>query len=402
MICAPSRAGTIWGGTIRLLGAGAIGTNMIRHLGRMPHVGKVVIVDKDVYEESNLLSGQAIYPGDVGKRKAQVMARKLRRLNPDLAVEAIHASFQDLPMGFFGGASGDAGSAGGTGRDVIIACLDSMGARIDVNQIAFRMGVPYIDTGVLNSEDDGWFARVDVYVPGGDAPCYECSFDPSAYERVEKVLACGEETPDPTNAPSFLGAMTAALGAAECRKLMEGDTESMIAGRRVLHDLRTHTQRIVTMRRNEGCRFDHRKLDWQAEPSIRPDMSLDEVFQLSAGGGRGEAEGRGVGGSARWIVVEGSRRCSFVRAIQCTSCGARKDTLVLERKLRKKGRVPCTACGEGAMVPIGFVMEPRLNRGSVSPRQSRFSLARLGVRAGDILTAGGEDGRIRHFMVQAA
>jgi hypothetical protein len=54
------------------------------------------------------------------------------------------------------------------------------------------------------------------------------------------------------------------------------------------------------------------------------------------------------------------------------------------------------------MVASGFRMETRLDRGAVSPRHSRFRLTRLGVRAGDILTAGGKDGRIRHYMIHAA
>jgi len=51
-------------------------------------VGGVTVIDKDVYEASNLLT-QDITPRDVGRLKARVQARRLRRVNAALRVTAI-------------------------------------------------------------------------------------------------------------------------------------------------------------------------------------------------------------------------------------------------------------------------------------------------------------------------
>ena len=51
---------------------------------------------------------------------------------------AIQAAANDVAMGLLRG-------------DLMVACLDSRASRQAVNEIAFRLGVPWIDLGVLLS-----------------------------------------------------------------------------------------------------------------------------------------------------------------------------------------------------------------------------------------------------------
>jgi len=145
--------------SIVVAGAGGnIGSHFTPHLARMREVGRVVLIDRDAYEPRNVVN-QDIVSRDVKKPKVGVQARRLKEIRPDLGVAALHAPLESVPLGTWR-------------ADLIVACLDSRAARQAVNERAWRLGVPWIDSGVLGSE---WLARVNVYVPGHDAPCLECA-----------------------------------------------------------------------------------------------------------------------------------------------------------------------------------------------------------------------------------
>jgi molybdopterin/thiamine biosynthesis adenylyltransferase len=213
--------------TLVIVGLGNIGSALAALAARMP-IGRVTLVDSDTYCEKNLGS-QVMFPGDVGKPKAKIQAQRVRQIRPGLEVRAVNARVEDVPLGMLR-------------ADVILAGLDSRTSRRYVNQAAWRLGVPWIDAAV---DAPGLLARVNVYVPGQDAPCAECAWDDGDYAALEQAYPC---QPDgngvaATNAPASLGAVTAGMMAVECQKLLDGDMEHLLDGRQVMLDLRHHTSR---------------------------------------------------------------------------------------------------------------------------------------------------------------
>ena len=85
--------------SITLVGAGGnIGSHLVPHLGRMPGIGRVTLVDRDIYEKRNLIS-QDILPGDVGSDKALVQAHRLSAINPNLHVIPVVGAVENMPLG---------------------------------------------------------------------------------------------------------------------------------------------------------------------------------------------------------------------------------------------------------------------------------------------------------------
>ena len=76
-------------------------------------------------------------------------------------------------------------------QHTILAALDSRQARQVVNQAAWRLGVPWIDTGVNAAQ--GLLARVGVFVPGPDGPCLECGWSARTYDLIEQAHPCHDE-----------------------------------------------------------------------------------------------------------------------------------------------------------------------------------------------------------------
>ncbi len=336
---------------VTLIGAGGnIGSHVVPHLGRMPGVGRVTLVDRDTYERSNLAS-QDISAADVGRPKAIVQARRLRRVNPDIEVRAIAGAVEEAPLGALR-------------ADVILAALDARRSRQCVNEIAWRLGLPWCDAGV-RAED--LLARVTVYFPGADAPCLECAWSEADYAQIEQVYPCQDAAaPPPTNAPSCLGALAAAMLALECRGILAGQVDRAAAGLQVVIDARTHRHLVTRYRRRPGCRFDHRT--WHIEElRCRPGRhSIRDALRL---GGRIELD-----------------RMPFVTRLVCTGCGSARSLLYLAAALAPAER-KCRLCG-AAMTAAGFDLLDKLD-GLLPPSLLRRSLHSVGLRPGDVFHAGG-------------
>jgi molybdopterin/thiamine biosynthesis adenylyltransferase len=362
------------------IGLGNIGSHLISHIGRMPEVGEVTLIDHDVYEDGNLVS-QSITPSEIGRPKVLVQARRLRGIKAALRVQPIVDSVERLPLGRLR-------------ADVILACVDSRRTRLAISQAAWRVGAPLIDAGV---DGAGLLARVNVYLPGGDGPCLECAYDEHDYAAIETVYPCTPRSDSngrdksrsafSTAAPSTIGALAAALQAIECRKLLTGQFEQAAIGRQILIDARHHRHYLTAIPRNPNCRFDHEVWPITAIRGRASSITLGDAFKLD---GAFDSVRGGIG-----IAVEGH---VFVRQLTCRSCGWKKGVLRLDRSLWASERV-CEGCLQETMFAAGFDQTERLEASTLPRRMLRRSLASIGLRDGDVFSLDGPSGRF-HFEIE--
>jgi len=338
--------------SITLIGAGGnIGSHLVPHLGRMPGIQRITLVDRDIYEERNLVS-QDILAADIGKPKARVQARRLKAINPKLDVIPMVESVENLPLGVLR-------------ADVMLSALDSRRSRQCVNEIVWRLRMPWCDSGVRSEE---MLARIVAYLPGEDVPCLECAWSDSDYEKIEQVYPCDDAavTNDvPTNAPSCLGSLAASLQAIECRKILEGQFDCVAVGRQIAIDAQWHRHHEMGYRRNPGCRFDHKS--WSIEKlHCTPDhFTVEDALRL---GDRIELD-----------------RMPFVKNLMCPGCGRRHSLFFLSAAISQEAR-KCANCGM-AMKATGFDILERLDH-RLPPHILRSSLRKIGLREGDVFYAG--------------
>ena len=345
------------GAHLVVLGAGGnIGSQSTPLLARLPGINRLTLVDCDRYEEKNLLS-QAINRSDIGHSKARVQARRVGRINPRLEVVSIVDRFENVPLSSLRG-------------DVILACLDSRESRRCANELAWRLGVPWIDTGV---EPSLMLARVNVYLPAEDQPCLECAWGERDYAELPARHPCDAETVSPTaptNAPACLGALAAALQAIECQKLLSGERAASLIGRQVLIDAAAHQHFVTSFRRNPKCRFDHRA--WHITPLRRTpqELALGATLALT---GRSEARAALAFGGV-----------PLVKRLDCPGCGRSRRVFRLQSRLRKE-ELSCDHCGR-EMLAAGFHTKSRITRADLDPGEANRTLASLGLRAGDVIS----------------
>ncbi len=348
-----------------VVGLGNIGSHLVPHLARLDGVGRVTLVDRDVYETSNLRS-QDIGAGDVGRPKARVQAKRLRGINPALEIIAIADAVENIPVGLLRGA-------------IVLGCLDSRAARRYLAAAAWHTGaLAYIDAGV---ESTGLLARVEVHVGAAEAACFECAWDDRDYAAQEQQYPCNGSADAPaapaTDAPTSLGALAASLQAIECRKILAGWDRALV-GRRVVLDVAWHKHYVTVLRRNRTCRFDHQI--WSIEPMPAVD-TIAAVLAL----GEGDAA----------LQVPGQ---PFVRRLMCATCHGERAVLRLSGRISAAERA-CPGCRQ-PMLAVGFDMVDRLRRDDVPPTRRDRRLGTLGLVPGDVVAVRDSGGE-RYFQLAA-
>jgi adenylyltransferase/sulfurtransferase len=158
--------------TIMVVGAGALGNEVLKNLALMG-VGRIFIVDFDTIEDANLSRSILFRAGDNGCKKAEVAARAVQELNPDVAVQWFHGDINhDLGLGVY------------RRMDVVIGCLDNREARLAINKACWHLGKPWVDGAIQEL-----LGLARVFWPNRGA-CYECTLTDEDYKIMSMRQSC--------------------------------------------------------------------------------------------------------------------------------------------------------------------------------------------------------------------
>lgn len=142
--------------TVFLAGIGALGCVVTEILVSMG-IGKLVIVDFDTVELSNLNRQWLFRDEDVSRPKALAAKERLKVLNPSVDVIVFNQKIEDIPESVY------------SSCDLVVSSLDTFEARRWLNSMCVHEGIPLIDGGLYQ-----FFGHVQVIIPGSDLACLEC------------------------------------------------------------------------------------------------------------------------------------------------------------------------------------------------------------------------------------
>jgi len=134
-------------------------------------VGVIRLVDHDRVELSNLNRQVLHWQRDIGKRKASSAAEKLRKLNPEVKIEATdemitEANISQLVADF----------------DLIVDAMDNLPTRYLLNKVALEKNIPLFHGAVY-----GFEGRVMTIIPSKTA-CLRCVYRGVIPEEKSPVL----------------------------------------------------------------------------------------------------------------------------------------------------------------------------------------------------------------------
>ncbi len=206
-----------------VVGVGGLGNPIATRLVAMG-IGHIRIVDRDVIELSNLHRQTMFDESDIGQVKVETAAKKLKKMNPDVEIEALPVSVNDYTA--FDVVEG---------CDVVIDALDSVNARYSLNKACIAKNIPFVTGAAV-----GVSGQAFTILPKQSA-CYHCLF-PALDE--DSMPTCSIEGVHPSIL-SIIGG----IEVAEAVKIITGKKPNL--SDRILHiDLEslefvsTHTSKV--------------------------------------------------------------------------------------------------------------------------------------------------------------
>lgn len=214
--------------TVLIVGAGGLGSPAAFYLASAG-VGKLVLVDDDIVELSNLQRQILHTTSRLGQAKAQSGKQTLLALNPDIQIEA---RVERLVGADFEARVAEA--------DFVLDCCDNFATRHALNRVCVSLRKPLVSGAAIR-----FAGQVSVYDMRTDSsPCYHCLF-PEADDADE--VSCATT--------GVLGPLVGIIGsvqAAEAIKLIAGIGEPLV-GRLLALDALTMNWNSIRFRRDPKC-----------------------------------------------------------------------------------------------------------------------------------------------------
>ncbi|MDO6433090.1 ThiF family adenylyltransferase [Flavitalea sp. BT771] len=340
--------------TVMVIGAGALGNEIVKNLALMG-IGNLLVVDFDKVEPSNLSRTALFSVSDIGQYKAERLAGAAKKLYPSIRSRYINGDVLfDLGLGFY------------RNVDLVIGGLDNLAARSHAGTYAALAGKPYLDGGVW--EHGG---EVKWFFPGKGA-CYDCLLSERDRHNMAERYSCTGFIASPSPfmqqvLPTTLApiAIVGGIIAQEACYYFTG-LRAIHPGEAIVYnglDLGLHRS---VLPENPTC------LNHPARPYDPVETLMRRADDLSAS----ELLGLAAEKLGPEVILELGRH--FLVDLRCTGCGA------IEEISQQIARVPeekihCPACGairrKNAVGSVGL-----------SHALAKRSLSALGIPQGEVIT----------------
>lgn len=292
-----------------VVGAGALGNEILKNSALLGF-GKVVVVDLDRIEESNLSRTVLYRNQDIGQFKSQAAAKAYCSLAGDAKVQPLIANvINECGLGLF------------EWSDLIIAGLDNREARLWINRSAWKVNRPWIDGAI-----EGINGVVRVFLPGVP-PCYECTLGEIDWALLEKRMSCNLLALEPASEGKVpttptISSIIAGIQVQEAVKLIQG--LPTLAGKGYIFEGMAHSSYVVEYTENDDC------MSHYTVPEIVHLAESSEQLTLQQLRKRAQADL-----AAEEVVIEFSR--DVVQRFVCPSCKTE------EEKFASMGTIPFEA-----------------------------------------------------------
>jgi len=194
--------------SVAVIGCGGLGGYVVEELARLG-VGRIVVIDPDVFEEHNLNRQLFSSPANLGQAKVQAAAARISEINPAVTLIPVQAAFAP-----------ENGAELLRGCRVAVDALDTIQVRLELAGVCDLLEIPLVHGAIA-----GWYGHVTTHYPGDDT-----------LQTLYRSWKGGRGVEENLGNPSFTPALVASLEVAEVCKLLTGQGATL-RGRQLMIDL---------------------------------------------------------------------------------------------------------------------------------------------------------------------
>ena len=213
--------------SVLIIGLGGLGSPVAMYLAAAG-VGKLVLVDYDQVDLSNLQRQIIHLTSSIGKNKVDSARDTLLKLNPEIHIDVVNEQLDAAEL---------------TKRikqaDIVVDGSDNFATRFLLNSLCFENKTPLVSGAAIRLE-----GQVTVFdFTDAESPCYHC------------LYRDGEETEQTCSENGILAPITGIIGsiqATETLKLLLGIGQTLV-GRLLILDALTMEWREIKLGKDPGC-----------------------------------------------------------------------------------------------------------------------------------------------------
>ncbi len=208
---------TLFSSSVAVIGCGGLGGYVVEELARLG-VGRIVVIDPDLFEEHNLNRQLFSSPANLGRAKVEAAATRVSEINPAVTLVPIQEAFSPTN-----------GPELLKGCQIVVDALDSIQVRLELAELCTALNIPLVHGAIA-----GWFGQVTTQLPGD-----------ATLQTIYRSWKSGKGVEQKLGNPSFTPAVVASIEVAEVCKLLLGQGVSL-QGRQLIIDLLSMEIQIIT------------------------------------------------------------------------------------------------------------------------------------------------------------
>ena len=209
-----------------IVGLGGLGSAAAMYLAAAG-VGRLILVDFDTVDLSNLQRQIVHRTADIGRLKVESACDTLLALNPLVEVVTVPKALDDTEL-----------LERVRQADVVVDASDNLPTRLAINAACVRAGVPLVSGAAIRLE-----GQVLVWRPCGEGACYRCLY---------RDAGMNPETCAQTGVLAPVVGVIGGIQAVEAIKVLTGLGETL-DGRLLLLDAARMEWRTLKARRDPAC-----------------------------------------------------------------------------------------------------------------------------------------------------
>lgn len=224
---------------VAIVGSGGLGQPAGLYLAGAG-VGRIVLADGDAADVSNLHRQIALDTQRLGENKADLLAERMRALNPLIQVQVLPSLLAEADMRRLL-----------PDCNLVLDCSDNFASRFALTRAAVATGTPVLSAAVIRAE-----GQLVLLPSDRKGACYHCLYSPTAATDEESDMEEDSDMEEESCAHSgVLGPVAGVMGAVqalEAVKYLTGAGTSG-AGRLMLYDGWKSEWRTLQLQRDLDC-----------------------------------------------------------------------------------------------------------------------------------------------------